>query len=76
MAQSITITINDDIKAQKLLDYFCLRFGYDEGGAETKKDFVKRLTIEWWRNEAIQGKRKEQDAGFMDEFSDSNIIIV
>ena len=30
MAQSITITIQDDVKAILLLDYFCRRFGYKD----------------------------------------------
>lgn len=42
---------------------------------ETKKNFVKRLTIEWWRGEAAHGRRKEMDQSFIDEFNDQTIII-
>ena len=119
MAQSITITIQDDAKAILLLNYFCSRFGYSDTirsptfspdvevfnldfkdqlpenpetnprfipnpdfddvefipNPETKVAFVKRLTIDWWRGQAAQGKRKEEDEAIAAEFSEANIII-
>jgi hypothetical protein len=97
MAQSITITIQDDAKAIKLLNYFCKRFGYQDTIAnpdfnselaedpvtnpttidnpESKKDYLKRYTIRWWREEAKHGMRKENESTIEADFDEGTIII-
>ncbi len=119
MAQSITITIQNDVKATLLLDYFCRRYGYKSDipnpnfnditdipnpayddqlpidpitnpftipnpdfddtitipNSETKKMFVKRFTIRWWREVAAAGWQKEQQALADTEFHENNITI-
>lgn len=103
MAQSITITLQDDLEAQELLDNFCYRYSYEENisnpnynmnewipnpdyndqlpedpvtnpviipdptydpnetipNPETKKQYMKRVIIEWIREEANQGEQME-----------------
>jgi hypothetical protein len=119
MAQSITITIQDDAKAILLLNYFSKRYGYKDDipnpdfddiaevpnpayndqipidpitnpfvipnpdfddnvtipNPETKKMFLKRFTIRWWREAAVAGWQKEQQAIADAEFNDTNITI-
>ena len=97
MAQSITITIQDDAKAAILLKYACMRYGYKDTvnnpdfdaelpedpqtnpstipNPETKKMFVKRWTIRWWREVAIAGWQKEQQQLADAEFDETNITI-
>lgn len=97
MAQSITITIQDDAKAVLLLNAVCFRFGYQDDipnplfddqlpidpienpetipNPQTKKQFVKEQTIIWWRQEATQGRRKENEVALIAEFNDQTVII-
>jgi len=97
MAQSITITIQNDTKAVLLLDAFCSRFGYKATidnpsfddqlpvdpttnpltipNPESKKAFLKRLTIIWWRETAIHGQAKVDRATLEASFNDTTIII-
>lgn len=97
MAQSVTITIQNDAKAITLLDYFCKAHGYpsivsnpafdDEQpvdpqtnpltipNPETKKQFLKRYTIQWWRNEGERGQAKEDKQASLIKFNSDNIVI-
>lgn len=97
MAQSVTITIQDDAKAVLLLDAFCIRYGYrdtidnpafdDEqpvdpetnpltiANPETKKQFLKRWTIRWWREVAVAGSQKTSLIQANLDFDEANIII-
>ena len=65
MAKTLTFTIQNDAEALDLLDRFCSRHRYlqeriDEN--ETKIQFFRRITVQWWRDEAAQGKLKEEFA--------------
>ncbi len=57
MAVSITITIQDNAKAARIGDALAARHGYTglkpNGTAETKMEFVQRITIRQWRQEVI-----------------------
>ena len=97
MAQSVTITIQNDAKAIILLDAFCYRFGYQEDvpnpafddqqpedpqtnpltipNPQTKKSFLKEMTIDWWINTAGHGQRKMNEQAVNDVFNEGNIVI-
>jgi hypothetical protein len=95
MAQSITITIQNDAKAVLLLNAFSKDMGYTEtienpdfdnnepADPETnpetipqsKKAFLKKVTIKWWIERARSGKHADLYNDVLDEFNDVNIVI-
>lgn len=74
MAQSITLTIDSDAEANYLFDGLALKWGFDSGGSETKKEFITRITGELWKTEAIQGYMKGHEQ--TERGSIDSIIIV
>lgn len=68
MSKELTIVIEDDAKAVKLLDAVCQRFSYDEyvkkmkekqeGFSITKTNFVRLKIKEFLISSAINGQQK------------------
>jgi hypothetical protein len=97
MAQSITITIQNDAKAVLLLNAFAKDMGYEETvenpafdnnepvdpetnpttipNPQSKKVFLKKMTIKWWIERARSGKYAEEYQAVLNEFNDVNIVI-
>jgi len=62
MAQEITFRIEDDAEALKLFEGIALKWKYQSEigdppvpNPETKKDFIARVTAEYWQSLSIQG---------------------
>jgi len=60
MAQSITLTINDDITANYLFDGIAQKWNYQveidgQPNPESKKEFITRLLGNFLKSESIQG---------------------
>ena len=60
MAKSMTFTLQDDTEALRLLNNFCKNQKYEKLKLEneTKKEFFRRMTIEFWMGEGTQGETR------------------
>lgn len=81
MAQSITLTVGDDAQANYLFDGIALKWGYETmvddppvPNPESKKEFITRVTGEFWKTEAIQGYMKGHEE--TEQGSINSIVIV
>lgn len=76
MAQ-ILFNFPDDLDAQKILDDFCdsplVRYERTKLEGETKKQFLRRKTLEWWYDLASQGKAKREINNWRGEYDQINV---
>jgi hypothetical protein len=58
MAKTLTFTFTNDTKALRIFNAFCAFHKYEDNKLEdeTKGEFIRRLTLKWWKRGAIKGE--------------------
>lgn len=59
---NLSITVDNDVEAQKALDAFCRKYGYDLASGLTQRQFLKREVIEFIRAPWLREKRDANQA--------------
>ena len=70
---TLTLTINDNAEAQRLLDGYCIGSNYDPAGGLTKQDWVKKNLGEYLKLTALRGEFKESSDTITSEL---NAIVI
>ena len=81
MAKKITFNIHNDVDADKFMNEVAIGLRYERQAIkneaneiiETKPDFIKRMTIDYWKEAGAQGKVKLSVKTWKDEYNTMNI---